>query len=138
MKRLVGIILVACLVIVPLAFLPGLSILVNAFNERPTREIKMEIVGMGVSKYGLIMKAYSPLCYNDAGHSDLFAECATAIYSFRALLHTSIEYDKNGKVLQILRDDKTMSEDEVIKMTLEYRQLFLKKYPGYNLPSLPQ
>jgi len=125
------------LAIVALVALPALSIAVNVVDRRPSREIKMEIVGIGFSKYGLALKVYSPLCYNDADYSGRFAECATVVYSFRTLLHASIEYDKDRKVIQILTEDN-LSENEAVRMTGEYRQLFLKKYPGHNMPDLPQ
>jgi len=53
------------------------------------------------------------------------------------LLHASIEYGKDRKVIQILTEDN-LSENEAVRMTGEYRQLFLKKYPGHNMPDLPQ
>lgn len=120
-----------------LTFQPALSFLVTTAEHRPSREIKMEVVGIGVSKYGIVLKFYSPLCFFDAGNSNRFAECATAIYSLHKPLYTSIEYDKNGKVLEIFAGNKA-GRNEAIQMTAEYRKLFLRKYPGYTIPDLPQ
>ncbi|MDP3697041.1 MAG: hypothetical protein Q8R55_03335 [Candidatus Taylorbacteria bacterium] len=125
------------LVIAALVALPALSILVNISDRRPSREIKMEIVGIGFSKHGLVLGVYSPLCFNDADYSGRFAECATAVYSFRMPLHTSIEYDKDRKVLKILTEGN-MPENDAVRMISDYRQLFIKKYFGYNMPDLPQ